>query len=296
MTLVGEVVELFRYPVKSMLGERVETSEVTDRGLAGDRAYALMDAETGKIVSAKRPRLWGRMFDLHAAYGSSPTPGSPANVEVKLPDGTMVSTTDSAFDQRLSDALGRKVSLVSTTEDFLTFEEVWVDEKQADPYGPVVGSEGDDRLIESPLSVGAPRGTFFDYSAIHLLTASTLRALHAAHPDGAFDVRRFRPNVVIDAEGEEFIENNWLERVLRIGETVKLEVLVPTPRCVMTTLSQEDLPKDPGILRTAARANRLPFGPFGEQACVGVYADVVAGGPIGIGDPVYLEPANPPDR
>ena len=291
MTLVGQVIELHRYPVKSMLGERVETSDVTDRGLAGDRGYALMDSETGKIVSAKRPRLWGKMFTLHAALSSPPSLGSPASVQVTLPDGQTVSTTDPAFDQKMSDTLGRKVSLVSTTDDFLTYEEVWVDEKQADPYGPVVGTEGDDRLIENPVSVGGPRGTFFDYSAIHLLTASTLRALRAAYAEGAFDVRRFRPNIVIDADGENFAENAWLERVLRIGESAKVEVLVPTPRCVMTTLPQDDLPKDSGILRTAAQANRLPFGPFGEQACVGVYADVVAGGSIGIGDPVYLEPA-----
>ncbi len=291
MTLVGEIVELRRYPVKSMLGERVEAAELTERGLAGDRAYALVDAETGKVVSAKRPRLWGRMFDLHAAYDNPPVPGSPSPVAVTLPSGQVVSTSDPDFDERVSDALGRKVSLVATTDDFLTYEEVWVDEKQADPYGPVIGSEGADRLIENPVSVGAPRGTFFDYSAIHLLTSSTLRALRAAYAEGAFDVRRFRPNIVVDVEGDEFAENEWVERVLRIGEQVRLEVLVPTPRCVMTTLPQEDLPKDAGILRTVARANRLPFGPFGEQACVGVYAEVAAGGSIGIGDPVYVEPA-----
>ena len=287
MSLVGQVVELRRYPVKSMLGERVETSEVTDRGLAGDRGYAIMDSDTGKIVSAKRPRLWGKMFDLRAAYDGTP----PSPVNVTLPSGAVVSTSDPEAEAKLSDVLGRKVSLVSTTDDFLTYEEVWVEEKQADPYGPVIGSEGDDRLIENPVSVGAPRGTFFDYSAIHLVTSSTLRALHAAYAEGVFDVRRFRPNVVIDVEGDGFAENDWLERVLRIGQSVKLEILVPTPRCVMTTLPQEDLPKDAGILRTAAQVNRLPFGPFGDQACVGVYADVVESGSIGIGDPVYLEPA-----
>lgn len=291
MTLVGQVVELRRYPVKSMLGERVETAEVTERGLSGDRRYALVDTETGKVVSAKRPRLWGRMFDLNASYESPPSQGAASPVAVTLPSGQTVSTKDADFSRRVSDVLGRTVSLISTTDDFLTYEEVWVDEKQADPYGPVIGSEGDARLIENPVSVGAPRGTFFDYSAIHLVTSSTLRALHAAYAEGAFDVRRFRPNIVIDVEGDEFVENGWVERVLRIGEAVQLEVLVPTPRCVMTTLPQEDLPKDAGILRTAARANRLPFGPFGDQPCVGVYAEVAAGGSIGIGDPVYLEPA-----
>jgi uncharacterized protein len=291
MVAVGTVSELRRYPIKSMLGERIEASEVTERGLAGDRAYALMDAETGKVVSAKRPRLWGRMFEFRASYRTAPVAGASTPVTVTLPTGERLTTDGPDIDRVLSDALGRKVSLLNTTDDFLTYEEVWVEEKQADPYGPVVGSEGTDRLIENPVSVGAPRGTFFDYSAIHLVTNATLRALRSAHAAGDFDVRRFRPNIVIDVAGDGFVEDEWIERTLRIGEAVRLEVLVPTPRCVMTTLPQEELPKDSNILRTAARTNRRPFGPFGEQACVGVYADVLAGGSIAVGDEIHVEPA-----
>jgi uncharacterized protein YcbX len=290
MERVGIVSALWRYPVKSMLGERVDSSAVTDRGLAGDRGYALRDAETGKIVSAKRPRYWARMFELRARYAAPPEAGSPLPTAlVALPDGAELSTDDPGFESALSDFLGRKVGLVSTTEDLSVLEEVWIPEKQSDPYGPVVGTEGDDRMIEIPASIAAPPGTFFDYSAVHVVTTGTLSALTDAYPDGTMNARRFRPNIVIEVPDTGFVENDWLERTLRVGDAVRLEVLTLTPRCVMTTLAQDDLPRDPTILRTVARENRLPWGPFGEQPCVGLYTEVVSGGTVMDGNEVVLE-------
>jgi uncharacterized protein YcbX len=283
METVGTIKELRRYPVKSMLGESIDASEVTERGLAGDRAYALVDADTGKIVSAKRPRLWGRMFELHASLGAG---GAPV---IALPDGSTIDAADPNADRVLSDVLGRKVSLVSTAKDVGILEEVWIEEKQADPYGPVVGKEGADRLIEIPASIGAPAGTFFDYSALHLVTTGTLGRLADEYRDGRFDVRRFRPNIVVEVPEHDFVENAWVGRLLKIGDAVRTEVLAATPRCIMTTLPQEDLPKDTGILRTAAQINKQPFGPFEGQPCVGVYAEVLAGGTLRVGDPVVLE-------
>lgn len=290
MERVGTVAALWRYPVKSMLGERVDSALVTERGLAGDRGYALRDVETGKIVSAKRPRYWSRMFELRARYAQAPGSGTelPPAV-VTFPDGAEVSTDDAAFVGAVSDFLGRKVAVIATTADIGIVEEVWIPEKESDPYGPVVGSEGDDRMVEIPASIAAPPGTFFDYSAVHILTTGTLSAMAASYPDGAVDARRFRPNVVVDVRGEDFVENGWMERTLRIGDEVRIEVLTPTPRCVMTTLAQEELPRDAGILRTAARSNRLPFGPFGDQPCVGIYTEVTSGGGVRAGDLVVLE-------
>jgi MOSC domain-containing protein len=280
MTSLGTVAELWRYPVKSMRGERIDGSHVSERGLTGDRGHALRDVETGKVVSAKRPRLWGRMLDFAARLEPD------GAVTIAAPDGTELAGDDPDIDRILSEALGRKVSLISSTDDTAMLEEVWIPEKQSEPYGPVVGSEGEDRLIEIPASIGAPPGTLFDYSAMHLVTTATLAALSEAYADGRFDVRRFRPNVVVDVPGRAFAENEWVGRTIRIGDEVRIEVVVPTPRCVMTTLPQADLPKDPGILRTAAQNNARDFGPFAGQPCVGVYAEVVSGGTIRAGDSV----------
>jgi MOSC domain-containing protein len=289
METVGRVLELWRHPVKSMKGERIDASDVSERGLAGDRAYALFDVETGKVVSAKRPRFWGRMLEFRPRFESEPTADSalPA-VRITLPDGSDVSSADPDIEQRLSDALGRKVSLSAGSDDYPALEEVWIEEKNAEPYGPVIGSEGNDRLIEIPASMGAPPGTFFDYSAIHIVTTGTLGRLADAHAAGRFDPRRFRPNMVVEVPEREFVENAWVGRYLSVGD-VRLEVLVPTPRCVMTTLPQGDLPKDTGILRTAATTNPLPFGPFERQPCVGVYAEVLTGGTIRVGDDVRID-------
>jgi hypothetical protein len=271
-----------------MLGERVEEASISERGIAGDRAYALIDAETGKIVSAKRPRYWARMLEMSARFEEDPVPGEPSPAaRISFPDGSEASTADADVDERLSEVLGRKVSLVSTKDDFLMLEEVWIEEKNADPYGPVVGSEDDDRLIEIPASIGAPRGTFFDYSAIHLVTTGTLGRLRDAYPEGAFDPRRFRPNFVLDVAKDDFVENAWVGSKLTVGNA-RLEILAATPRCVMTTLPQAGLPKDRGILRTVASTNPQPFGPFERQPCVGVYAEVVSGGAISVGDVAEL--------
>ena len=289
MPSAGTVASMWRYPVKSMLGEQIDASEVSARGLAGDRAYALRDVETGKVVSAKRPRFWGRMFELQAAYESQPSAQEPHQpVKITLPDGSELTSTDPDVDRALSDVLGRKVSMITSTEDVAMLEEVWIPEKQSEPYGPVVGAEGDDRLIEIPASIGAPPGTLFDYSAVHLVSTGTLGMLAEVYPEGRFDARRFRPNIVVEVPDKAFVENDWIGQTLAIGDEVRLEVIVPTPRCVMTTLPQSDLPKDPGILRTAARTNPQDFGPFAGQPCVGVYAEVVSGGTIRAGDEVGL--------
>jgi uncharacterized protein YcbX len=127
-----------------------------------------------------------------------------------------------------------------------------------------------------------PEGTFFDCAVVHLLTTATLDRLRELYPQGRFEVRRFRPNVVIQTGGgvTGFVENAWISRTVHIGDGVRLSVSGPCPRCVMTTLPQADLPKDSGILRTAAQHN---------QVNVGVYASVVRGGKVRRGDAIRLE-------
>jgi uncharacterized protein len=267
----GSVVGLWRYPVKSMMGEELNASEVTERGLIGDRKFALVDKATGKVAGAKNPRKWGNFFDFRAAYVEPPNARAdlPA-VRLTLPDGTIVTSDQPDLADVLSGALGREVALVQAPgnggSSGATAEEYWPD---------IEGLEHRDTVTEWEL----PAGTFFDLAVVHVLTTATLERLRALYPEGRFEVRRFRPNIVVANDEPGFVENNWIGHTLAIGDEVRLRISGPCPRCVMTTLAQGDLPKDPGILRAAAQHN---------EANVGVYADVVRGGLVRRGDPVTV--------
>jgi MOSC domain-containing protein len=272
-TEAGSVVGLWRYPVKSMMGEELNAAEVTERGLIGDRRFALVDPSTGKVAGAKNPRKWGNFFDFRAAYVEPPQKESELpDVRLTLPDGTVVTSDDPDLPQILSNALGREVAFAEAKGDEEstgpTAEEYWPD---------LEGLDFRDTVTDFDL----PAGTFFDLAVVHLLTTATIDRLRELYRQGRFEARRFRPNIVVATRPEEqgFVENDWIGRTVAIGDEVRLRITGPCPRCVMTTLSQGDLPKDSGILRTAAQHN---------QANVGVYADVIEGGAIQRGDPVTL--------
>ncbi len=281
---VGRVVSLWRYPVKSMMGEQLDSSSVTERGLLGDRAYAIVDTADGRVVSAKNPRKWPKMFFCEAAFTESPREGQGIPpVRITLPQGTQVSSDARDVDQVLSAEFGCGVTLKSSPPDAARSGML--------PAGDD-GLIADETVSEFELAGGAPAGTFFDFATILLLTTATLGKFQQLYPAGRFEPRRFRPNLLIEsANGEkDFVENAWVGRTLVIGEEVRLRVLMPCPRCVMTTLPQGDLPHDPGILRTAAQHNKLMFPEFGKaMASVGVYAQVVRGGVLRRGDACRLE-------
>jgi uncharacterized protein YcbX len=269
----GSVVGLWRYPVKSMMGEELNAAEVTERGLVGDRRFALVDPSTGKIAGAKNPRKWGNFFDFRAAYVEPPERGSelPA-VRLTLPDGTVVTSEQPDLARILSKALGHEVAFAEAKgngeSSGATAEEYWPDMEGLDFRDTVTDFE-------------LPAGTFFDLAVVHLLTTATIDHLRELYPSGRFEVRRFRPNIVVSTGPDEqgFVENDWIGHTIAIGDKVRLRVTGPCPRCVMTTLPQGDLPKDAGILRAAAQHN---------HANVGVYADVIEGGTIQRGDPLTL--------
>lgn len=269
-TVAGSLVALWRYPVKSMMGEELNASAVTERGILGDRAYALVDTETGKVASAKYPRKWARLFGFRAAYVEPPRPGEPLPaVRIALPDGTLVTSDQGDASRILSDVLGREATLTMAAPTEPSLEEYWPD---------IEGLAHRETVTDEAM----PAGTFFDLAVVHVLTTATLGRLRELYPEGRFEVRRFRPNVVVEPPEDQtgFVENDWVGRTVAVGDEVRLKVTGPCPRCVMTTLAQGDLPKDSGILRTAARHN---------QVNVGVYASVVQGGTIRRGDPVRLD-------
>src|SRR6266852_5242034 len=270
--VVGSIVSLWRYPVKSMMGEELNAAEITKGGLLGDRAYAQVDSSDGKVASAKNPRKWPPLFDCRAALADAPRAGVKVPpVRITLPDGTIITSDQADIDQILSNVLKREVKLESAIPELRTStaEEYWPD---------IEGLDHRDTVTE----FGLPEGTFFDCAVVHLLTTATVDRLRALYPDGRFEVRRFRPNIVVEtANGEkDFVEDAWIGQTLAIGDAVRLSITGPCPRCVMTTLPQGDLPKDTGILRTAAQHNR---------ANVGVYASVLQGGKVRRGDSVRLE-------
>ena len=264
---VGTIASLWRYPVKSMMGEELNASLVTERGVLGDRAFALIDRETGKVVSAKEPRKWARMFEFRSAYVEPPGGNGLPPVRIMLPDGTIVTSDLPDLNEIVSRELGREVALAASAPDAPSLEEYWPD---------IEGLA----LREVVTDEAMPPGTFFDLAVVHVLTTATIDRLRELYPDGRVEVRRFRPNVVVATEERGFVENDWIGRRLSLGDEVRLEVTGPCPRCVMTTLPQYDLPKDPGILRAAAKHN---------EANVGVYASVVHGGSVRRGDPVRVE-------
>ena len=256
---------------------------VRNYGLVGDRSYAILDNSDGKVATAKNPRKWSTLFTCKATcieVVDSHEKVPP--VRITLPDGTVVTSEQVNLNQTLSKAFNREVTLLVADEGrvngvrsslptsrTMNSEEYWPDMDGRDHW---------DTVTDFTL----PTGTFFDASMVHLLTTATLNQLRDGYPEGCFDVHRFRPNIVVHTAGETkcFSENSWIGHTLTIGNEVRLSITGPCSRCVMTTLPQGYLPKDPGILRTVLQQN---------HGNVGVYAEVVQSGTIRSGDRVGLE-------
>ncbi|ARN82390.1 MOSC domain-containing protein [Methylocystis bryophila] len=271
---------VWRYPIKSMMGEELNAAAITASGVLGDRAFALIDEETGKVVSAKNPKKWPDFFSYRAAYASPPDASDLPPIWITLPSGSMLRSDDADVNTRLSAALSRAVRMRGTAPQSPSLEQYWPEHEGQENEVSQEGVAGD-----------APTGSFFDYAALHLLTTGTIDQLRALYPQGRFEVRRFRPNIVIDTNGEEgFVENEWVGKTVRIGATVRLQITDPCPRCVMPTLAQGDLPKDLGILHKGIIHNKVHV-PFAGKALpsIGVYARVLSPGVIRRGDLLEVE-------
>jgi uncharacterized protein YcbX len=283
-TEVGKVASLWRYPVKSMRGEELSEADLTDHGLLGDRAYALIDQAEGKAATAKNPGKWPTLFGCRATFVEPPKKGSPPPaVRITLHDGTTLTSSARDCHQILSKVLNRRVTLAMADRGRVSGVQAsmpasWTG--TAEEYWPDMdGLDHRDTVTDFTL----PTGTFFDGATVHLLTTATLYQLHDAYPKGRFEVPRFRPNIVvaITSEDQGFVEQSWIGKTVLIGD-VRLGITGPCARCVMTTLAQDDLPKDSGILRTAVQQN---------HGNVGVYAKVIHGGTLQQGQLVSVTPA-----
>ena len=177
-------------------------------------------------------------------------------------------STEEDLTNRLSASLNRSVKLVTPSSREVLFEEYIPDMEEFDKRDSVITCQ-------------APQGTFFDAASVHILTTATINRMRELAPESRIEVRRFRPNIVIDVPGaNEFIENEWVGKTIRIGSEVRLKIEQPTIRCVMTTLEQGDLPKDTNVLRTAVKQNK---------GAIGVYAAVIQGGRVHRGDTIEIE-------
>jgi uncharacterized protein YcbX len=267
---VGSIKSIWRYPVKSMLGEEVVETTITRRGLAGDRGYALLDPLSGRVASAKNPKKWARLLEFQAAFVEPPQSyESLPPVTVTLPTGEAISSHSPEISQVLSGILGREVQWLASPPEAPVLEQYWP---------PVEGTPRQEVFTDLQM----PGGTFFDSCPIHAITTATLARLQQLYPEGCFDPCRFRPNLLIEPATEEiaFVEDAWVGGILAIGDTVRLSIDTSCPRCVVTTLAQSGLPADLNILRTTAQYN---------QVMAGIRLSVLEMGILRQGDPVWLE-------
>ncbi len=292
MMNAGRVVSIWRYPVKSMAGERLEAAEIGHLGLHADRTWAVRDTELGATTSAKR--LPGLLWCTARYVGEPPPnagPGNAPEVIIGLPGGDEVSSSDPTVHRRLSEYLDRDVELralppvadrgsyrgpMATKTDMRTIFGLGPDDPLPDlSMFPV-------RKLAEISRYATPIGSYADAYPVHLMSEQALAAMAALAPGSDFDVRRFRPTVLIDSpDSAEHPELSWCGGTLRTPGRLELAPLIPTIRCVMPTHSQPQLERDPAITRTvAAHARR----------CLGVYAEVLAPGRIAEGDVVSLTP------
>jgi len=277
---VGRVGALWRYPVKSMLGEALTSVAVSEAGFDGDRCFGVVAAGTGRVASAKRPRRWQRLLQLRAEVAG------PGVVRIRFPDGTSVTSGDPGVDAALAAFLGEDVRLSGDAPPKAELDRAVPDEVLAE------GPDADVAFTTLEIAAASPPGTFFDFTPMQLVTSASLQQVGAAHPAGRVDAVRYRPNVVVETtDGRSgFVENDWAGRRLHLGDDVVLDVVVPSPRCSVPTLRHGDLPPDPDALRIPLEHNfvPVPLDDFGSAPCLGVHAVVVTGGRLHLGDEVRL--------
>lgn len=307
MEPVGRVTQLWRYPVKSMGGHRVEEAHLGPRGVRTDRLWAVRDLGTGVLATARR--LPG-LLTCTARFDGEPQgdvgPGRSWPVVVTFPDGTELAGDDPRVHDRLGELLGTRVRLepLPTLGDRRAHRAGLQTPASVRRDLGLDGHDGADRLPTRPAiplrtllrlaRYATPPGSHVDVFPVHLLSTTTLTTLAAEAPDSVVDVRRFRPNVVVELDDPTtglrveddpgLPEHGWSGGSVRLGGA-RLSVVTPTVRCVVPTRPQPGLDKDRGVMRAVARRG---------DRFAGAYAEVATSGPVHEGDAVSLEPGRPP--
>ncbi len=241
---LGTVVGIWRFPVKGLRGESLEAAELNENGILGDRAFALRDLETGRIVGAKNYSFsWGDALGLNdvmrlkAEYVDSSDRGELVSVNIVNDDGSSLSSREPGVNAFVSGILHRRLELVE--------------------FPPLI-----------PARTGIGR-------AIHLLTTSSINKMREHAPASDFDARRFRPNILVETTGDGFVEELWPRDAIAMGPDVRLRVTEPNKRCSVTVMKQEELPYDNKILQAIAARN---------GANLGIVCSVARGGRLRLGD------------
>lgn len=282
---IGEITQVWRYPVKSLGGERCRAVQAGTDGFEGDRRWAIWDETWNQLASGKQ---FPDLMRFHGRYEGDP--GEFGIVAIVAEDGERFRSNDPWALARLSARLGRSVGLrqrplSAEGEDRAIFR----NRQPVDPARFLANARsgadapgartfpGDmDRLYGIYLTTP---GLFADCSPVHLVSRQTLAALG----DGdVADVRRYRPNLLVDLSSAQgpFLESSLIDERIRIGDAV-LQILVGTPRCSMPSSAQPGLPQNWDVGAAVARA---------PGKAVGVYADVIEPGPVREGDAIQLCP------
>ena len=305
---IGKVKQIWRFAVKSMAGEQLDTCVVGAGGIPGDRGWALRDETKGEITNGKRFPI---LMQCAARYREPPLNGSIPHVEMQLPDGSVISSDSDDVNARLSALIGKPVSLwplqpatnvdhyrrgskkarllgrlarnrmLRATLPALTSFGNANRELRAmfsrKPYEPIPDLS---TLPAEVIEFTSPPGTYFDVAPIHVVTTASLAEMSRINPDARWDVRRFRPNVLVETDPElkGLLEADWGGRRLRVGE-IELSCDLPTVRCGMTMQAQAELPKDETVLRSIVKDANQNFG---------IYASVVRAGSVRLGDEVEI--------
>ena len=287
----GTVKALWRYPVKSMAGTRLDEAPIAEGGILGDRGYAVIDRTSGRVGSAKTPRKWAGLMALAADFVEPPRAGAALPpVRIAWPDGRSVASDGGDADARLSETVGRPVTLTTERPETPSLERL-------DPLA------AEETIVDIGELMMA--GRFSDYAALHLITTATMARLAALRPGSTFNARRFRPNVTIASpEGAQgFVENDWVGREVALGDEVRLRWR-RTRRCCVPSPTPHRAARSRRSRRRGWRRTRRCCAPSSRttafpspcsttrcslNACAGVYAFVVRGGTVKRGDAVRVQ-------
>ena len=274
---------LFRYPVKSMGGHRLERSHADTNGFPGDRCWAVKDETRNTFGVGKRN---ASIMGMQAELQNEPTASQPSPpVVITFADGQQHTSSDAGIHSALSTALGTPVSLrplvpKEQTDHYLRQENPDSNTDPETAMRELFARNSDEPLPDFSqfpkeiFTYESPPGTYFDAFPLLLMSRSALHSLQTHRAQSQFDLRRFRPNILVDGADGGFPEDLWAGKTARIGEaTLKFEMACP--RCVMTTHGFDNLTRDPGIMRAIVNAN---------AGNLGIYATVIEPGCISTGD------------